>query len=255
MSWNDWGLSNWLRNLSIKLSSIVIGLHAYFARLTKLYSCRAILYVFSRSCIACPALPRTLSRPDESRISAATSTSPALSSASLRVAKVHDRLRYARSSSPANAARFYAMPSVTIVVELSHMLDLMDSRRLLRPRPWSLLEISSSSYPRNATALAYNICPLFRRIQWGRLRGTSQVEKEASYRNLRFQSSRESLDNAFDLLGLCTSRFRIMMLYQETKENLIINFTIYTVIWQFLNFVYWLKYKKYGGTKLSFRDR
>lgn len=35
------------------------------------------------------------------------------------------------SSSPANAARFYAMPSVTIIVELSHTLDLMDSRRLL----------------------------------------------------------------------------------------------------------------------------
>lgn len=161
------GLSNWLRNLSIKLRSIVIGLHAYFARRTKSYSCRAILYVFSRSCIACPVLPRTLSRPDESRI-AATSTSPALPSASLRVAKVHDRLWYARSSSPANAARFYAMPSVTIVVKLSHTLDLMDSRRLLRPRPWSLLEISSSSYPRDATtALAYNICPLSRRVQWG----------------------------------------------------------------------------------------
>jgi len=39
---------------------------------------------------------------------------------------------------------FNAMPSVTIVVELSHTLDLMDSRRLLRPRPWNLLEISSS---------------------------------------------------------------------------------------------------------------
>jgi len=48
---------------------------------------------------------------------------------------------------------FNAMPSVTIVVELSHTLDLMDSRRLPRPRPWNLLEISSSSYPRVATSL------------------------------------------------------------------------------------------------------
>lgn len=112
-------------------------------RHTKPYSCRAILYIFSRSCIA------SRSTPDESHI---------LTSRSFRqhlwVARMHDRLRYAWLSSPANAARFCAMPSVTIVAELSHTLDLMDSRRLLRPRPWSLLEISSSSYPSVTTSSA-----------------------------------------------------------------------------------------------------
>lgn len=72
-------------------------------------------------------------------------------------------------------------------------------------------------------------------------------ERNASYCNSRFQSSRELQHNAyrkmFDLLELCTSPFRITN-YERTRENLIINFIINNAIFTLhiwiLHLFYWI---------------
>lgn len=112
---------------------------------------RCILYIFSGSCVASHSIAfRWISRlpPPLERLSVL----PRLSISESRGDASQSIAIRAIILPRARAARFYAMPSVTIVVELSHTFDLMDSRRLLRPRPSGLVEISSSSYPTVATS-------------------------------------------------------------------------------------------------------
>lgn len=113
---NDRGLANWLRNLSIKLRSIVTGLRIS-RRHTKPHSCRAILYIFSRSCIACPALSRTLSRPEWNLgISRRHFNVSALPSASLCESRARCESCDTRDHPPPRKPRaFTRLPSVTIV--------------------------------------------------------------------------------------------------------------------------------------------
>lgn len=189
-------------------------------------------------CLA--GLYRPPSVPDESRTSAPPlqrlspqSVLPSASPASRRTIAIRTIIlpRVCR-------ALLRAMPSVTIVVELSHTLDLMDSRRLLRGLDREVLSrfplpllLSQSHHLRVGSSLSYNICPLSRCTQWARRpRGTSRVEKEARLIVTRgFESSRElQLRKVFDMLGSGISRFRVTMLCERkrerVKENLILNF-------------------------------